>query len=570
MHRQMIKIGDLIQYLQAEYANERLISKLPSLVVELSSAEDNEDFQANYFQQEIYLKASQGLGAVYGILQLQAAARSQDLADYLGESHPHFPWRPIWLCANQVYSLTKEIGIGLPAFLQQACAKGSLEEQADFQQLCCQILEYGFNAVILGCMQSDGGIVASENADFYAICQAFHTFGLKVIIKPTWRFLQSNSPTAFSICPCDPHYKNYLHQLLQAFESLPCNGIIWETTSHHRDFMAHPDAEEKTWKELVVEEIKCVEESLPPHQTLIYYFSTPHQAFAEKQAQGFEWICDRVGNKTAIAFSAVAGLPYQDHCPLHPIWDVLRKSLDASSTPLLPIVNSGAISHGEGLWPALPLDLIDQVISRCKRHLFAGIIALTNRIPTKKGLLSCPLWVLGQAQWRTTSVSLLAETWFRAYRPDISFESYKSCFNRMRALAIELNLLRTLANEKGRDLFSTEDCRLKAEALFAQLQELQMAISKKKDSSVMPLADYFTYFHRDARRILLHFLQSNQIPLTHFLTHQDEQPSFWSTSQIQTIQNGKGGVKIHFLDHPYKGEPGSLLEKIYLENNLII
>ncbi len=548
------------------------IENLPLLSFPIIHAQAGESFQVSYRQGRLRIEADNELAAAYAICQLRTAARSQSIADYIGTSHPRYPLRPIWLGSQQLTLMTNEIGLCLPSFLHKFNSF-PLENDPSFKGLCHHLINLGYNAVILGHYKMEVWNSSSVvKMDLQKLCQAFHAFGLKVILKPSFRFWHALTDYLFEPCPLDPCYRQHLSGLLKSLQDFECDGLLWETGYHHPQFYKYSAAENMTIVELILEEARLIEKSLPPQCLLLYHLSSPHQQAAKQQTLWIPFLTSQLGPQTLLAFSAFAGDPCADYLSLHPMWDLLRRSSEISSTPLLPILNGGAIHQGEGLWPSLSLDLIDQVLSRCVRHPFAGVITLTQRLPTPEGLLACNLWVLGQALWRSIPVDLLAETWFQAYRPDLSFTNFRSWFKKVRLLTVELSLLRTLSHEKGRDLLSHEECRIRAEALLAQLQDLQASVQQLKgvsETSFITLSDYFQFFCRDARRLILHFLQCYNLPISHLLTGSDFHPSFWSEASQGTGQGLRATIKINFFEKPQAGEKGSLMERIYLENTLV-
>lgn len=207
-----------------------------------------------------------------------------------------------------------------------------------------RILRLGYNAVIV------------EGSEF----SCFLEYGLKVFVSG-----------------------NDLSQLKGA------DGIFWESSLLNPEFFLHPKAKEMTIAELVQEEMKKIEKEAKG-KGVIYYIPAADEMVALQQASWLETLCDEAGNQTFISFPAVCGNPVYDHLKPHPFWEVLRRAPDVSSTPLMPIINIGAVCQGEGLWPSFSFDLMQE---RFDRHHFGGIIGLCNEVPEKKGLLHLNLWV---------------------------------------------------------------------------------------------------------------------------------------------------------------------------------
>ncbi len=571
-HRPKAKLFSVVESLYNDYQETRQTEHAPACLFPQIRERGGEGFTASLYRGALHLEADSPLAAVYGLAQLKAAASSRHLPDYLGASTPCYAWRPLWLNGDLLCSLTPEICLFLPSFL---CALDvPLEEQPVFRSFCLQTLEKGFNTVILGSCQQKNAVSQTQpprSLDLQALCRAFHAYGLKIILKPTWRCLDP-AFRSFLISPFDPHFRSYLAEHISHLKSAEYDGLMWESQSTHPQFMQHPLADAASEAEAMLEELKGWEQNINSGAFFFYYLSATKKEEMLKQAQRLAFLCQRAGRKTLVVFSAVAGDPWEDFLPPHPVWDHLRQLPDPLQTPLLPLVNVGAIQQGEGLWPVLTPERIDAVLGRFHRHAFAGMVALTNRFPDRSGLLACNLWVAGQALWRPLAPSLLMDTWFRAYRSDLSFMTLQKWFNSLANLTLELRHIQALTREDGSSMLPLEDCRLKAESLLAQLADLQAIAQKEKGQSNSPhasIADYFYYFCRDARRIIFHFLQSHRLPFSSFLTGQDMQKSFWSEAAQGASQGVRQALAIHFALKPFRGDPGSAMEQIYRENTLV-
>ena len=262
-----------------------------------------------------------------------------------------------------------------------------------------------------------------------------------------------------------------------------------------------------------------------------------------------------------VAFAAVSGDPVLDHLDPHPFWDVLRQSLDVCYTSLLPIINIGAVHQGECLWPTLTLDLIEKYALRCERHRFVGVLSLVPLLPKPGSFLWCNLWVSSQVFWGQTRSDLLAETWFEAFRPELKCSQFVSAMREIRQITVELSRLRHLADKKRDGEISSEECRARAESLLIRLKQLQLFMEKTDDkqNDALSLHDYFTFFARDARRVIQHFLQVYHVSVGNFFGDEDRLESFWTESV-----NTAGGAGI-FCEEPKRGEEGTLMRKIYEE-----
>lgn len=574
-HRQMKKLLSLIQDLHDQYNHKfNQIQGMPTFSFPKIHHGKGERFQSSLYKGTLFLEAESPKGAVYGMTQLYAAALSGYLPDYLeSASSSPYPLRPLWLCGSHFSLIQSEVGLFLPSFLLRP-PEESLEEQEFFKAFCIGVLEKGYNAIVFGHrhVKTWPSKTPLSIVSLKKLCQAFHAYGLKVLIRPIWYFLEKEKALT---CPVDPMFASYIQKELGQLAEGEIDGLIWESQIFHSSFMKHPLAEDALEAEVMQKEMDVLEKALPQGILLLYYLSSYSPDQAALQARRFPALCHRAGKKTVFVFSALAGDPCQDHLPLNPLWEVLRKLPDPVRVPLLPILNIGAIQHGEGLWPALPIDLIGNVIGRFYRHCFAGGIALANRLPMSYGLLAYPLWVWGQILWQKFPLPLLKETWFQAYRPDLFHPSLFHWLEKVRLIAIELGYLKALSDERKLRLSSpsSEESRLHADNLLAQLNDLQLFLQKEKPkagrNSYALLQEYFRYFVRDARRMILYFLQTHHLPLSAVLTGQDLQPAFWSEAIQGPGQGIRNRLDMHFFEQPQVGESGSTMEQIFIENSFL-
>lgn len=344
---------------------------------------------------------------------------------------------------------------------------------APTEAFCKSLCRMGYNAVILA-----GEVDPS----------LFQSYGLKVFIKPEIK----------NFCPLNLSFKPGNDRV---------DGIFWESGVSNPEFLGDPGAFDLTLFDLVNKEMTLIEKSIG-NLELIYYMPLCEEVY---------WLSDLMDNagpRTTIAFSAVAGDPREDHLPRHPFWDTLRALPDISSTPLLPIINTGAVKQGECLWPAPPLDLLEQFLPRLTRHNFAGFVGMTTRVPESYGLLHLSLWAAAQALWHGKTPELSVETWLKAHRPDLNFSSVD--FIAMRGIV------------KGAGQAQTKE---RQGALLSALLLLDL---KHKQSA------YFTHFASDMRNLL-------QSP--------DGKDSFWTKMEMgKVVRLERAQSKTH------------LMNKIILEN----
>lgn len=578
----MEKLKQYNQSLARRFAEKIKHKRVPKLVYHVKDDIDSEQFACHYAGGVITLEAESPLAAAYGIHQIHVGVSSGHSAEFLGHSKPCFPLRPLWVTCNYDVTIVSRaksnpscyaVGLGLPSFLKAPLEISLLEH------FCCRLIELGYNSVILGSRDYSfiQATLEERPFDLENVCSIFHSYGLKIILKPHFLSFDNQKIETRSIFNLE-YQENIKNSILDFIRKTPWIDYFFWEGEIFQSVNQLPSTSHLTQAEVVKAEIMMIEESIGGLVPLIYYLPAPDLEIATQQANWLSQLCDDIGNTTILAFSALAGSPRADHLPAHPFWEKLRQSPDTSATLLMPIVNIGSVLQGEGFWPALTLDLVDDFYRRCDRHSFAGVIALAGGLPPRGTLIDCNLWVAAQFLWKGRSPALLAKTWFLANRPDVSFEEFFPLLKKVRQIIIQLSYLRSLTHENQRDAMSREECRATLETLLSEIKYLQLQFSKrKKDLTNIPLhnknkidragyEEYFTYFANDARRIIAYAAQCFNETLPRMMGSDDSQEGFWTQKSLNEGSRGQG--KLFFLDHPNRGLDGSRMELIYEENVL--
>lgn len=472
----------------------------PHVVCKTKDILGSETYRCRQTGGEIILEAESPLAAVYGINHLSVGIAGGHSAECMGEWKPRFALRPLWV---------KTV-------------------PSDSQAFCQRILELGYNSVLF-----------DDDKINPPLLEALRNYGLKSILKP-------QLPKNFSGCPLDKKYAGQLQLFLKEFlKKYPkIDFLFWESLCWEPNCQDHPAAIEATQADLVKAEIALIEESLGA-VSLIYYIPAINQVTAQQQTPWLLQLGNEITKTTIIAFPAVAGSLHDDHMPAHPLWQTLRKTQHAITTPLMPIINIGSINQGEGLWPSIPLDLIDKYLAQCHRHNFVGAIGLVNSLPSPRAFLSCALWTASQAMWKDRPASQLAHTWFLSHRPDIDYLQLSDPFAEVRNCVTQLSYLRSLPHEeKQRNAEFQEKCRAIAENISARLKWLQLRFGQAKAKNRPSCSDYFTHFAVDARRIIANTLNACNVSIIHLRKEEETQEGFWTNKDqrhmLQIPQRGEG------------------------------
>lgn len=546
----MRKCQELATVLATEYAENSKNKQFPKLMLSHKNRE-SESFFATYAAGKLSIDASSLLAQSYAISHLGTAIKAGHLADFIGESTPRFPLRPLWLKASTEVYLAENISLHLPDFMLAEDARLLIP------RFCKRLIECGFNAILIGNQQSGwkspiSHIPTKSNTHLSDIFQQLNDHAIKILIKPHFHLdLATAYPSSTQLHDRLQDSIESLFKLFPKFEAL-----FWESLCATPAYRNGAEAVDAIDAEIVLSEIRLLEQILQNRSKLIFYMPAVQQNEGLRQARLITHLIDDMGKNSVLAFNAVCGEFFDDHSGDHPLWELLRASPDSSATALLPLLNIGLLKQGEGLWPITNFDLLERFLSRCYRHHFAGIIGMTSHIPEPGSLLDCNLWVAGQALWRMLPPSLLAETWFKAFRQKEDPHFFLTAMKTARSISLELSRLRSIASNLAHTPLGIEEAKIYGENILAALKRLKFLYEKQKNpkKDTRPSTkDHFPFFAHDVRQLLGSFLPTFNLPLAHIFDVEEPDISFWS----------------HELEKPHRGHKGSIMEAIYLENRYL-
>lgn len=540
--KHMKKCQELATVLAAEYAERSKNRHAPHL--HLSIKEKNgEGYTSSYAGGKLSITANNLLAQTYAISQMGTAIQARHLAEYLGESSPRFSLRPLWLKAPIEVSLTDQLSLHLPEFM--------LAEDAQLllPRLCKRLIECGYNSILIGTHQNNWElkeVPSTLTVDLNSLIQQLHDHGIQVILKPNFKTeISSKAP-----CKSKAYLEAVINELFIDFPAI--DGLFWEslwqTPAYHED----EESLDLTDAEIALSEIEILESCIQDRSKLIFYMAAPNanKNEAARQAKWILSLLDDMKKNSILAFSAVVGSAFDDHAKDNPLWEILRESPDFSATALLPILNVGLVKQGEGLWPVTNFDLLERFLPRCSGHSFAGIVCTASHLPQAGSVLDCNLWVAGQSLWRSIAPSLLAETWFKAFRPEENPALCLQVMEKARSIALNLTAIPKLN-------LAADEAKIYGDSLMGNLRQLNWILDKEhcsSGSSAHPsIKDHFTFFSRDVKQLLAIFLPTYNLSLSFHSTHDEPTASFWS----------------HELDTPHRGPKNSTMEAIYLENRYL-
>lgn len=492
----------------------------------------------------LHLEAWGAVAAASQSYALSVAARGSTLPELLGKQEACYSER--WLLAES--RDCQKIAEGLGFFLPT-----SLTQEGEWAPYARRVAELGFSGVIFSplCEITDSELQeASDLADKLAI---FEEHGLRVCVQ----ILHVKKA-----CPLSSEWQKIVCDGLALLP--PSVDVFWQSTWQNREF-AHPElAREATVLDLLSAELKGVEAALGSRR-LIYYMPSPDEESLCKQQHCFDALCDLAGPQTSIAFSSRAGEPWQDHLPLHPLWRKIRAYPHHSATPLLPLVNVGAVAQGAGLWPSIAVDTLETFLPRVALGPCPGFISLTPSVPERGAFLECSLWMATQCAWRGASPELCMETWLKAHYPNVDFCLLHCGIRELRSIIVALSRLSSLPKAPSGTAPEAESYRVLAEGLLGRLNALrcQMGAEELSQCQTPQFADYVCYFVRDAKRLVLHFLQSQQISMANVLTGCDMQESFFTSIGGDSQRGIASGASVDVRACPAPGKAGTQQAAIY-------
>lgn len=349
------------------------------------------------------------------------------------------------------------------------------------------------------------------------------------------------------LSPSDEEYPSKIWELI---ESLPSNvvGVLWESP-----YRSWEKEREYTHYDLIHRELQTVEAAVEGRR-LLYYLSTDDPTIIERQSAWLDDLRIDAAAGTALAFSALAGKPTDEHQPYHPFLSDVADHPGA--TPLFPILNVGCVGQGECLWPTYIADTLSAVWPHMRGEGVGGFIALTPSLPLTGSTLDANLAVASAVVLSDEPVLPLLSGWFE--RHGLDHRTELPVAERLRSIQRSLQSL--LHRSADQSILSAEPQRIRVQSVLAQLDELKLSA----DDEAKGIRSQISYFIRDAKRLLYQYMQANNISLPNVFAGDDMQDSFWTT---MAGSSGKGisfGTSSSYLSDPQRGESGSAMEQIYL------
>ncbi len=378
----------IISHMHQDRENEKVLY-CPSLLKHIRiknrlipSKTDREFYFMDYEPGLISIKSSSQLIARYAVSRASIAIKSGHVDEILGESTPRCSLRPLWVKAEESLRISSRWKMSLPSFALSYLKKQDEFSEDNLKKACFRLMELGYNACVFGGgMEEELPISNVENTSLLSLILMMKSFGIKLIWKIEPLFPKTE------INPLRPQDRQKFHESLKEIEDIyqHFDYIFYQAMEDRYHFLKTHEIREYTSYEILLSELRMLEETVIPSCSLIYYIPS-----SKKQGDiSFRWLehlFRDISSRTIIAFSPyLEGIERELISSLHPIWRFLRCKTKGNSTPLMTILNVGCVGQGDGVWPILTLDSIGEVFQRFDDHPFFGVIAYTNHLPQNSG-----------------------------------------------------------------------------------------------------------------------------------------------------------------------------------------
>jgi hypothetical protein len=461
------------------------------------------------------------------ISQLVKGFEAKNPTPFIGEKNPKFSVRALWFCEGFPVELSPGCRVTLP--------HSFFTTKDQLALIASKLIEWGYNYIILGDYNRVVPQV-EEKVDYKYIYQLFNTLGIKVIYKPLFV------------------YSNIKEQVEQWSEILNhCDGLYYQSFLNDSEFTQFPYR--LTRQELVVEEHHILYSTLQriaSEPTL--FFEVPYSPYINLIELQKE-----ISTSTHLVFSPVKSKAHYNHSSLDLVWNEISSQRYLSHTPLCPLINSGAIFQGEGLWPSLPLELFQQISQNMHSSSFSGVITLTRSLPKSKTILDLSLWVTAQLLWHGGNPMDWIALWCKASGWDSVELKFLESIRRITLLVSSIKEALNIP----KDELHLELWRSKIEGALAELK------SWEYQSLPNPWLSLFLPFSRDVKRLFFYVLQKWNISMGTILSSEDLKEGFWTVISEANFQALGRSAEVSLKERPNESFKDSALLKIFQDNNYI-
>lgn len=456
-------------------------------------------------------------------------------------------FHPLWVEGRKQFFLSKHASICLPEW---ASSVGS-----SYLEAVNALKNLGFDSVILGSFaRSETVFGVSLKTCFKEIREE----GISIGIKPTFHI--DAIAEIFALSPLDSKFKEWIRAEIQNFfKVLPSfDYLVYESLALIFDEMGLNEDDEHLKSELARFEIALLEEIIQGRCGLIYI--VPGEE-AEGQKSFLKEIALEAYPRTWITFSSRRGNPFMDHLDIHPF---LTKTTPAEVAGLqfASLVNIGGILQGGGLWPTVALDLVHAIYPSL---INLKIIPLpcVHGLPLPGSFLEASLLISSKGVKGSRFPEQDLYLWLKRSHQESGIEALMQKLKEIRSICIHLSQMRALLFEKSRDRVSAEDTKVLALCILYRLKALLKDSENEAFKRNPSFKDYLYFFLRDAKRLVLHFIQSFNVATHESLEEDSGHPGFW-TEFVPGAGSGLRSLgKVSLLKTPALEQGCPKMESIY-------
>lgn len=224
-------------------------------------------------------------------------------------------------------------------------------------------------------------------------------------------------------CPVDPDFPIVIQEQLAALPK-SLQGIVYISRIDEPTFAMRQEAEIYTYIELLVKEMKTLEQVLPKGIRLYYYLKTENPLCG----QWLRHLSHNAAHMTTLLFPATFGTRP------HPFWKVLETMEESIITPLMPILPLSHLSTPHLTWAAPPFDLVDRYLLPERRHAFVGGVIPIDSVPKKETLGGAHLLMALDAMIHSVRAERTFVRWAERHHKEWEIEKHLHLFTLAREL----------------------------------------------------------------------------------------------------------------------------------------
>ncbi len=228
-----------------------------------------------------------------------------------------------WLRSDHQFHLSEGVSASLPYYFMEG------EVQHNLRKIIDRMKELGYDTLLFGDRdEPQTKCVGGAPLVFEGFLKEFVDVILKVRFQNT--ILEMLQSRKYLI---SPSHREVLIELIRNTPLPNVKGIYWVATPIPRSLLHHPDFRRWTISELLLEEVRLMEQAF---EQIPLLFIESSQELSQKE-----------NIRTVSAVSCYAGHPWEEFRSPNPL---LQKK-EPGYSPLLILHNKGLLRMGEGLWP---------------------------------------------------------------------------------------------------------------------------------------------------------------------------------------------------------------------------